>query len=156
MALSGFATRQPLPGGRHFVVQAGQANAIITLKMGREWIGTEAGRLGIMGRIIRLLSQRRFQEFHSRTQPLRENMTYKENKMIVTTKQLFQAAYGKYAIGAYNINNLEQTMGLFRGNMDSQAPFIIQISKGARSFTHKTMHVLPDGQGVRFPRQQHE
>jgi fructose/tagatose bisphosphate aldolase len=59
--------------------------------------------------------------------------------MIVTTKQLFAAAYGKYAIGAYNINNLEQTMGLFRGNMDSQAPFIIQISKGARSFTHKTL-----------------
>ena len=59
--------------------------------------------------------------------------------MIVTTKQLFAAAYGKYAIGAYNINNLEQTMGLFRGSMDSQAPFIIQISKGARSFTHKTM-----------------
>jgi fructose-bisphosphate aldolase class II len=59
--------------------------------------------------------------------------------MIVTTKQLFAAAYGKYAIGAYNINNLEQTMGLFRGNMDSHAPFIIQISKGARSFTHKTM-----------------
>ena len=59
--------------------------------------------------------------------------------MIVTTKQLFAAAYGKYAIGAYNINNLEQTMGLFRGNMDSQAPFIIQISKGARTFTHKTM-----------------
>jgi len=59
--------------------------------------------------------------------------------MIVTTKQLFEAAYGKYAIGAYNINNLEQTMGLFRGNMDSRAPFIIQISKGARSFTHKTM-----------------
>ncbi len=59
--------------------------------------------------------------------------------MIVTTKQLFQAAYGKYAIGAYNINNLEQTMGLFQGCMDSQAPFIIQISKGARSFTHKTM-----------------
>jgi fructose-bisphosphate aldolase class II len=59
--------------------------------------------------------------------------------MIVTTKQLFEAAYGKYAIGAYNINNLEQTMGLFRGCMESQAPFIIQISKGARSFTHKTM-----------------
>jgi fructose-bisphosphate aldolase class II len=64
---------------------------------------------------------------------------FKEKSMIVTTKQLFAAAYGKYAIGAYNINNLEQTMGLFRGNMDSQAPFIIQISKGARSFTHKTM-----------------
>jgi fructose-bisphosphate aldolase class II len=59
--------------------------------------------------------------------------------MIVTTKQLFKAAYGKYAIGAYNINNLEQTMGLFRGCVDSKAPFIIQISKGARSYTHKKM-----------------
>ena len=48
--------------------------------------------------------------------------------MIVTTKKLFKAAYGKYAIGAYNINNLEQAMGLFRGNLDSQAPFIIQIN----------------------------
>jgi fructose-bisphosphate aldolase, class II len=59
--------------------------------------------------------------------------------MIVTTKQLFEHAYGKYAIGAYNINNLEQTMGLFRGCLDSKAPFIIQISKGARSYTHKRM-----------------
>jgi len=59
--------------------------------------------------------------------------------MIVNTKKLFEAAYGKYAIGAYNINNLEQTMGLFRGNLDSQAPFIIQISKGARSYTDKLM-----------------
>ncbi len=59
--------------------------------------------------------------------------------MIVTTKKLFEHAYGKYAIGAYNINNLEQTMGLFRGCMDSQAPFIIQISKGARSYTDKSM-----------------
>ena len=57
--------------------------------------------------------------------------------MIVTTKKLFEHAYGKYAIGAYNINNLEQTVGLFRGNLQSQAPFIIQISKGARSYTDK-------------------
>lgn len=59
--------------------------------------------------------------------------------MIVTTKKLFEHAYGKYAIGAYNINNLEQTMGLFRGCIESQAPFIIQISKGARSYTDKRM-----------------
>ena len=37
--------------------------------------------------------------------------------MIVTTKQLFAHAYGQYAVGAYNINNLEQTVGLFRGNL---------------------------------------
>jgi fructose-bisphosphate aldolase class II len=59
--------------------------------------------------------------------------------MIVPTRVLFEHAYGKYALGAYNINNLEQAMGLFRGTMDSQAPFIIQISKGARSYTDKRM-----------------
>ncbi|HZT41516.1 MAG TPA: class II fructose-bisphosphate aldolase [Chthonomonadaceae bacterium] len=59
--------------------------------------------------------------------------------MIVPTRVLFQHAYGRYALGAYNINNLEQTMGLFRGSMESQAPFIIQISKGARAYTDKRM-----------------
>ena len=59
--------------------------------------------------------------------------------MIVTTAQLFKHAYGKYAVGAYNINNAEQAMGLFRGCIDSQAPFIIQISKGALKYTDKRM-----------------
>jgi fructose-bisphosphate aldolase class II len=59
--------------------------------------------------------------------------------MIVTTAQLFKHAYGKYAVGAYNINNAEQTMGLFKGCIASQAPFIIQISKGARKYTDKKM-----------------
>jgi fructose-bisphosphate aldolase class II len=59
--------------------------------------------------------------------------------MIVPTSTLFEHAYGKYALGAYNINNLEQIMGMFRGSIDSQAPFIIQISKGARSYTDKRM-----------------
>jgi fructose-bisphosphate aldolase class II len=59
--------------------------------------------------------------------------------MIVPTRVLFEHAYGKYALGAYNINNLEQAMGLFKGCLDSQAPFIIQISKGARGYTDKRM-----------------
>ncbi|MDH3978186.1 MAG: ketose-bisphosphate aldolase [Gammaproteobacteria bacterium] len=59
--------------------------------------------------------------------------------MIVTTKLLFEHAYGNYAVGAYNINNLEQIMGLFRGNLDSKAPFILQLSKGARGYTDKRM-----------------
>ena len=59
--------------------------------------------------------------------------------MIVTTAQLFKHAYGKYAVGAYNINNAEQAMGLFKGCIASQAPFIIQISKGARKYTDKKM-----------------
>jgi fructose-bisphosphate aldolase class II len=59
--------------------------------------------------------------------------------MIVTTAQLFRIAYGKFAVGAYNINNAEQTMGLFKGCLASQAPFIVQISKGARKYTDKRM-----------------
>jgi fructose-bisphosphate aldolase, class II len=59
--------------------------------------------------------------------------------MIVTTADLYEIAYGKYAIGAYNVNNLEQILGLFRGCIDSQAPFIIQLSKGARQYADKRM-----------------
>lgn len=59
--------------------------------------------------------------------------------MIATTKQLFDQAYGRYAVGAYNINNAEQVMGLFRGNAQSQAPFIVQISRGARRYTDKKL-----------------
>ncbi|MGL6193870.1 MAG: class II fructose-bisphosphate aldolase [Thermoguttaceae bacterium] len=84
--------------------------------------------------------------------------------MIVTTKELFQQAYGKYAIGAYNINNLEQTVGLFRGNLGKwnknedpsdaakSAPFIIQISRGARSYSDKRMlEALIRSAGEVFP-----
>ncbi|NTU78828.1 MAG: ketose-bisphosphate aldolase [Chloroflexales bacterium] len=54
--------------------------------------------------------------------------------MIVTTADLFRVAYGRFAVGAYNINNMEQTLGLFRGHVEAEAPFIIQISKGARKY----------------------
>src|ERR1051325_1172283 len=59
--------------------------------------------------------------------------------MIVTTAQLYKIAYGKFAVGAYNINNMEQLLGLFRGNVQSKAPFIIQLSKGARKYADKRM-----------------
>lgn len=59
--------------------------------------------------------------------------------MIVTTADLFKIAYGKFAIGAYNINNMEQTLGLFEGNVKAQAPFIVQISKGARQYANPRM-----------------
>ncbi|HHL71673.1 MAG TPA: class II fructose-bisphosphate aldolase [Bacteroidetes bacterium] len=54
--------------------------------------------------------------------------------MIVTTAQLFEVAYGKFAVGAYNINNMEQALGLFEGHIQARAPFIVQLSKGARAY----------------------
>jgi fructose-bisphosphate aldolase class II len=59
--------------------------------------------------------------------------------MIVTTKELFKIAYGKFAVGAYNINNMEQCIGLFQGNLDSKAPFIIQISRSGRKYARIKM-----------------
>src|SRR3984893_14931040 len=59
--------------------------------------------------------------------------------MIVTTADLYNLAYSRYAIGAYNINNLEQTLGLFKGCIDSLAPFIIQLSKGASKYADQGM-----------------
>jgi fructose-bisphosphate aldolase, class II len=54
--------------------------------------------------------------------------------MIVTTATLFRLAYGKYAVGAWNINNMEQALGLFEGHRRAKAPFIVQLSKGARKY----------------------
>lgn len=59
--------------------------------------------------------------------------------MIVTTDALFKVAYGKFAIGAYNINNMEQALGLFQGHADAKAPFIVQISKGSRKYANVKM-----------------
>jgi len=84
--------------------------------------------------------------------------------MIVTTTELFKHAYGNYAIGAYNINNLEQTVGLFRGNLGKvksndepvdpsvAAPFILQISRGARAYRDLSRGHLCRASGPRHRR----
>ncbi len=54
--------------------------------------------------------------------------------MIVTTADLFKVAYGRFAVGAFNINNMEQVLGLFQGVQAAQAPMIVQLSKGARKY----------------------
>jgi len=72
--------------------------------------------------------------------------------MIVTTAQLFKEAYGKYAVGAYNINNMEQALGLFQGHIDAQAPFIIQLSKGARKYANaRVLEAIIRAVEVEFP-----
>jgi fructose-bisphosphate aldolase class II len=72
--------------------------------------------------------------------------------MIVTTKELFKIAYGNFAVGAYNINNMEQALGLFQGNIESQAPFIVQISKGSRKYANpKMIEAIIRAAGEIFP-----
>ena len=54
---------------------------------------------------------------------------------IVTSKEMFQKAYeGKYAIGAFNVNNLEIIQGITEAAAEVRAPLILQVSAGARKY----------------------
>jgi fructose-bisphosphate aldolase class II len=56
--------------------------------------------------------------------------------MRVSTKELLHAAYGQYALGAFNVCNLEQVHGLFRGATESRAPIIVQFTRVMRDYAH--------------------
>ncbi len=54
---------------------------------------------------------------------------------IVTSKEMFEKAYnGGYAIGAFNVNNMEIIQGITEAAMEQHAPLILQVSNGARSY----------------------
>ncbi|RKY08960.1 MAG: class II fructose-1,6-bisphosphate aldolase [Planctomycetota bacterium] len=54
---------------------------------------------------------------------------------LVDTKKMFEMAYkGGYAIGAFNVNNMEITQGIVAAVAEEKAPLILQISRGARSY----------------------
>ena len=58
---------------------------------------------------------------------------------IVTTKDMFQKAYaGGYAVGAFNVNNMEIIQGITEAADELKAPVILQVSKGARSYANHT------------------
>lgn len=53
----------------------------------------------------------------------------------VTSKEMFQKAYaGKYAVGAFNINNMEQIQGIMEAAAETRSPVILQVSMGARKY----------------------
>ena len=58
----------------------------------------------------------------------------------ITLRQLLDhAAENDYGLPAYNINNMEQALGLFEGHLRARAPFIVQLSKGARAYAGSRM-----------------
>jgi len=59
---------------------------------------------------------------------------------LVNTKEMFaKAMAGKYAIPAYNFNNLEQIQAIITACAETKSPVIVQVSKGARSYANETM-----------------
>ena len=57
--------------------------------------------------------------------------------MLVTTTEMFKKAYeGGYAIGAFNVNNMELIQGIMAGASEKKCAVILQISKGAREYAN--------------------
>ena len=58
---------------------------------------------------------------------------------LVTTKEMFSKAYaGGYAVGAFNVNNMEIVQGITEAAAEHKAPVILQVSKGARVYANHT------------------
>ena len=58
---------------------------------------------------------------------------------LVTSTEMFKKAYaGGYAIGAFNVNNMEIIQGITEAAKENQAPLILQVSSGARKYANHT------------------
>ena len=58
---------------------------------------------------------------------------------LVTTTEMFKKAYaGGYAIGAFNVNNMEIVQGITEACSEQKSPVILQVSKGARAYANHT------------------
>jgi fructose-bisphosphate aldolase class II len=56
---------------------------------------------------------------------------------LVTTKEMFKKAYeGHYAVGAFNVNNMEIIQGIVSAAQELKAPLILQVSAGARKYAN--------------------
>lgn len=58
---------------------------------------------------------------------------------LVTTTEMFKKAYdGGYAVGAFNVNNMEIVQGITEACQETKSPVILQVSKGARAYANHT------------------
>ena len=58
---------------------------------------------------------------------------------LITSKEMFEKAYkGGYAVGAFNVNNMEIVQGITEACKEEKAPVILQVSKGARAYANHT------------------
>ena len=54
---------------------------------------------------------------------------------LIGPKEMFAAAYaGRYAVGAFNVNNMEIVQGIMQAASEEKSPVILQVSSGARSY----------------------
>jgi fructose-bisphosphate aldolase, class II len=68
-----------------------------------------------------------------------ETVHFSELGLVNTREMFHKAMTGRYAIPAYNFNNLEQLQAIVSACAETASPVIIQVSKGARSYANETM-----------------
>ncbi|MHB8883025.1 MAG: class II fructose-bisphosphate aldolase [Thermodesulfovibrionales bacterium] len=68
-----------------------------------------------------------------------DKVSYKDIGLVNTREMFKKAMAGKYAIPAYNFNNMEQLQAIVMGCVESRSPFILQVSSGARKYANQTL-----------------
>jgi len=68
-----------------------------------------------------------------------EKVSYKEIGLVNTREMFQKAMQGRYAVPAYNFNNMEQLQAIVMGCVESRSPFILQVSSGARKYANQTL-----------------
>jgi fructose-bisphosphate aldolase class II len=68
-----------------------------------------------------------------------EKVSWKDIGLVNTREMFKKAMAGKYAVPAYNFNNMEQLQAIVMGCVESKSPFILQVSSGARKYANQTL-----------------
>jgi len=68
-----------------------------------------------------------------------ETVSWKDIGLVNTREMFKKAMAGKYAVPAYNFNNMEQLQAIVMGCVESKSPFILQVSSGARKYANQTL-----------------
>ena len=66
-------------------------------------------------------------------------VSYKELGLVNTREMFRKAMEGKYAIAAFNFNNMEQMQAIIQASVECQSPVILQVSSGARKYANQTL-----------------
>jgi len=66
-------------------------------------------------------------------------VNYKELGLVNTTEMFKKAIEGKYAIAAFNFNNMEQMQAIVQAAVETKSPVILQVSSGARKYANQTL-----------------
>jgi fructose-bisphosphate aldolase class II len=81
-------------------------------------------------------------------------ITYKELGFVNTKEMFKKAMEGKYAVPAYNFNNMEQLQAIINGCGKSKSPVILQVSSGARKYANSTLLRYMGEGAVKMAREQ--